>query len=134
VGIEYNTIKIEFNALTCTTYNSFIPANTTGNQLDTNKNQLGTTNTSHEGNINIFFKEFYKFNKKTLLSKERMPENQSSRRMEKHRLVNILLSRWKSKFYTSQKGTLLFRMIAKKYGGKFSTCKSNDNFYLEKCQ
>jgi len=70
-----------------------------------------------ENQMNIVVKEFNKFNKKTLLSKTRMPENVRFPILKAERKTtkvgeSIALELDMSTFCTCRKGTPLFKMIS----------------------
>jgi len=90
---------------------------------------------NQENQMNIVVKEFNKFNKKTLLSKTRMPENvrfpiiKAERKATKV-VESIALELEKHilcmpERYTSLQDDIINEMV----DGKFNIFKSNDNLY-----
>jgi len=92
---------------------------------------------NQENQMNIVVKEFNKFNKKTLLSKTRMPENvrfpisKAERKTTKvGESIALELEEhilYMPERYTSLQDDIINEMV----DGKFNISKSNDNLYSE---
>jgi len=86
--------------------------------------KTSTTIMNRENQMNIVIKEFNKFNKNTLLSKTRMPENVRFPILKAERKATKV---YMPERYTSLQDDIINEMVY----GKYNIHKSNDNLYLE---